>query len=74
MLELERILENKPVRPPMISTLQMRGLVSHGERQYSSQSLCLSLTFLFSYKFHPVQLTLSDFLHTKPKKINFLFR
>ncbi|CAO1412132.1 unnamed protein product [Diamesa serratosioi] len=30
MLEIERILENKPVRPPMISTLQMRGLVSHG--------------------------------------------
>lgn len=25
MLEIERILENKPVRPPVISTLQMRG-------------------------------------------------
>lgn len=32
MLEIERIIENKPVRPPMISTLQMRGLISHGER------------------------------------------
>ncbi|KAG5672992.1 hypothetical protein PVAND_003073 [Polypedilum vanderplanki] len=29
MLEIERIIDNKPVRPPMISTLQMRGLVSH---------------------------------------------
>ncbi|CRK89358.1 CLUMA_CG003114, isoform A [Clunio marinus] len=29
MLEIERILDNKPVRPPMISTLQMRGLISH---------------------------------------------
>lgn len=31
MLEIERILDNKPIRPPMVSTLQMRGLVSHGE-------------------------------------------
>jgi hypothetical protein len=52
----------------MISTLQMRGLVSHGELQFSSQTLCLSLTFLFSYKFHfPSNLNLSDFLHTKPE-------
>lgn len=31
MLEIERILDNKPIRPPMISTLQMRGLISHGK-------------------------------------------
>jgi hypothetical protein len=31
MLEIERIIDNKPIRPPMISTLQMRGLISHGE-------------------------------------------
>ncbi|CAO1379329.1 unnamed protein product [Diamesa hyperborea] len=35
MLEIERILANKPVRPPMISTLQMRGLVSHVRTLYS---------------------------------------
>lgn len=38
MLEIERILDNKPIRPPMISTLQMRGLISHG-------NYCLHLNF-----------------------------
>lgn len=31
MLEIERIIDNKPIRPPVISTLQMRGLISHGK-------------------------------------------
>lgn len=35
MLEIERILDNKPIRPPMISTLQMRGLISHGKYFFS---------------------------------------
>jgi hypothetical protein len=47
MLEIERILDNKPVRPPVISTLQMRGLVSHGK--YAIH-VCYEL-FLLEFKY-----------------------
>lgn len=47
MLEIERILDNKPVRPPVISTLQMRGLISHGN--YGIYSCSKFLLFEFKY-------------------------
>lgn len=47
MLEIERIVENKPVRPPMISTLAMRGLISHGETRIGITLRIPVVTFSF---------------------------
>lgn len=49
MLEIERILDNKPVRPPMISTLAMRGLISHGELNFQPIHLMFSVVKQISF-------------------------
>ena len=61
MLDIEKIIENKPVRPPMISTLQMRGLISHGElnQWIHSKISVVTFSFLQSTNFFIVSLVFS---------------
>lgn len=68
MLEIERIIDNKPIRPPMISTLQKRGLISHGELNIRI-SVNVSVVTILSYNPH-VFVYLMFSLKSGPKSLN----